>query len=497
MSGKALLELRHISKHFAGSQALSDVSMILNQGEVLGLVGANGAGKSTLMNILGGVITKDAGSILIDGREMSLSNPTAADKAGIAFVHQEPALFSMLTVAENMFVAAYPGKWGWIDRNKMIKACIRHLRTVDSQLEPNALARDLGIGDSQLIEIARALSQQARIVLFDEPTSSLTVREKERLFQIIQSLKKNGTGVIYISHFLDEVLNVCDRVIVLRNGQVITESSTSEMSMTHLVEEMLGRRLESNGQSERQAGDVVLQVKSLSRYGVLRDVSFVLHKNEVVGLWGLLGAGRSELFRALTGLDPIDRGQIWMWIGDGLKLVSPVDFLSRIGYVTENRRDDGLFAKMSLRTNISAASLWNVIRSRLRLIDRGRERRIGEEVIQSLTIKASGPEALAETLSGGNQQKMILGKWLQRKPAVILLDEPTRGVDVGAKAEIHRLIGELANQGTSIFIATSEIEELISLSDRVLVISRGHIIADITRDQVEQESLMRFAMGEV
>ena len=433
MSGKALLELRHISKHFAGSQALSDVSIELNQGEVLGLVGANGAGKSTLMNVLGGVITKDAGSILIDGHEISLTSPSAADRAGIAFVHQEPALFSMLTVAENMFVTDYPGKWGWIDRARMVEACARHLHTVDSQLDPNTLARDIGIGDSQLIEIARALSQQARIVLFDEPTSSLTVHEKERLFEIIRSLKNSGTGVIYISHFLDEVLDICDRVVVLRNGKVVAKSPVSEMSMARLVEEMLGRQLESTRQSGRRAGDVVLQVESLSRGNVLRNVSFTLHENEVVGLWGLLGSGRSELFRALTGLDPIDRGHIRMRIGGELRPITPGNFLSRAGYVTENRRDDGLFAKMSLRPNVTAASLWNVIRSRLRFIDQAGERHVAEEVMQSLAIKASGPEALAETLSGGNQQKVILGKWLQRQPTVILMDEPTRGVDVGAR----------------------------------------------------------------
>lgn len=499
MSKKPSLRIEGICKQFPGVRALNDVYIEAYNGEALGLIGVNGAGKSTLMNILGGVLRADEGKIYINDKEVNIHSPKEAEKYGIAFIHQEPVMFSTMTIAENMFISRLKNfkSLPVLNRRSMNDEAVKYLKMLGSNLDPDTRMSEIPIGERQMVEIARALSQGAQLILFDEPTSSLTYKEKTRLFEVINSLKEQGAMIIYISHFLDEVAEICERITVLRDGRVSGSGFVNEFTKEDIVRFIIGKNTEQYAtKSGRTSREVVLKVEKLTRGKAPRNVSFELKKGEVVGLWGLMGSGRTELLRALMGLDRPDYGKIYMNEKGLLKQVSASWLLKKSGYITENRHFDGLFLSLPLWKNISAASLGQFTSKIFKFLDISKERASSQTYISKLKIAAPDAFIRAEQLSGGNQQKVIMSKWLQRNPGVFFLDEPTRGVDVGAKAEIHKIISELADQGTAVMVISSEIEEIMNLSDRVLIMRRGSIVAEIGRNEIAKENLMALCVGE-
>ena len=476
----ATLEMTAITKTFPGVMALSDARLSVRSGEVMALMGANGAGKSTMMNVLGGVILPDSGTISIDGRPVTLRSPRAAAEAGVAFVHQELTMFGTMSVLENIFMDACPGIIGRARRRAMLDQAKGLLARVGADVDPLMPVEQLGTGDKQLIEIARALRDNPKILIFDEPTSSLTERERAKLFQVVHTLRAEGTAVIYISHFIDEIFEVCDRLTVMRDGRTVAETEISAVTSTDVVRLMLGPT-EEQGRIRAvgsRPGAEVLRVANLNRSGAVQDIAFSLHAGEVVGLWGLLGSGRTELIRAVVGLDPIDAGELHMRDGETLAPISQRALRNRIGLVTEDRRGEGIIAPQSLVDN---AALPNALAQANRLgIERpARLRRLAVDIIGRLSIKTSGPDQKIGTLSGGNQQKVVMGRWLQADPEVFFLDEPTRGLDVKAKADILKLVAELADNGCAVLIVASELDELMRICDRYLVLSRGRIVHEL------------------
>lgn len=495
-----LLQIDGVSKAFFGTSVLKQVSLSLAAGRVLGLVGENGAGKSTLMNILAGVLPADAGTIRLGGTPYAPRSPAEAARAGVALVHQELNLFTNLSIAENIFLAELPRRAAglWINRRRLYEETRRLLESVDLPLDPRQRVENLSPGERQLIEIVRGLHAQARLIIFDEPTTSLTQPEAERLFTIIDRLRAQGIAVIYISHTLGDVLRLSDEIVVLRDGALVASGPKPEFTLPRLVSLMVGRELEQvfPSRSAAPAAEPLLEVRSLTQPGVVEDISFTLHRGEVLGLAGLMGSGRTELARILFGLDPYRRGEILLQ-GKPLR-PSPRECMRRcMAFLTENRRDEGLLPEASIAENVALASLPRFTRRRpVRLLDWAALRRTARESATALAVNARAPERqLAKTLSGGNQQKVVLAKWLLREPIVFLLDEPTRGVDVGAKFEIYRTINDLVVRGSGVLLISSEIEELIGLCDRILVMSRGTIGACYSRDEFHQERILRAALG--
>ncbi len=489
----AYLKIQGVKKAFRSVQALKGVNLEAHAGEVLALIGANGAGKSTLMNILGGVLQPDEGTIYFDGKEVSFSNPLDATAQGVSFVHQEMALLPSLTIAENMYISTFPrGAAGLIDKKKAHAEGQEVLNSLTDGLDPRTEVRALSTGDQQMVEIARALLTNPRLIIFDEPTSSLTDSEKKRLFTVIEKLKSRGATVIYITHLLDEVFTICDRAVVLRDGEVVGGGKLSDLTYDDIVRLMIGsEELERYFHRESHApGDVVLKVERLRSEGILKEVNFELRAGEVVGLWGLLGAGRTELVRAIVGLDPIDGGTIQLERSGKLVEMAPKEVLLEVGLITENRREDGLLLPLSLRENMSLANLRALLKF-WPFVDFEREKEVVQKYVERLGIKASSVEQSAGTLSGGNQQKVVVGRWLQRQPSIFLMDEPTRGLDVGAKSEIHRIIDELAKEGATVLFITSDIDELVGLSDRYLVIHQGELVASLPQSASKNELMLQ------
>lgn len=494
--GVPLLRMVGIKKSFPGVQALKGVDLELASGEVLALIGANGAGKSTLMNVLGGVITADEGDIYIQGERVSIRSPLNAAELGIAFVHQETALMPTMTVAENIHISSFPTRIGLIDFKSIEENCVRVLSRFGAEIDPRTLIRDLSPGERQMVEIGRALLGDARIIIFDEPTSSLTGREKTRLFEVIGSLKRAGVAIIYITHFLDEVFEVCERAIVLRDGETVGGGMLRDLTRDDIVRLMVGDKEITRYKRRKVAGtgEPVMRVHGLSRKGALDNISFTLHKGEVLGLWGLLGSGRTELARACVGLDPIDKGIIEIEHNGVLKPIHPREAKNWIGMVTENRREEGLLLPMSVKTNISLANLRALISHIWPFIDSKRETDLAHDLVRRLDISISSLDQAVETLSGGNQQKVVIARWLERGPSIYIMDEPTRGLDVRAKAEIRNIVTELADRDAAVLLISSEIEELMGLADRFLVMSRGRIVAEYPAD-ASREDLMAAAAG--
>jgi ABC-type sugar transport system ATPase subunit len=471
------LSMRGLSKSYPGVAALRDASLEARRGEAVALMGANGAGKSTLMNVLGGVTPPDAGTVTIDGAPVRPRSPREALAAGIAFVHQELAMLPSMTVAENVFADGFPTRFGVVDRARMRREAAVLLARLGCDLPPDRAVETLGPGDRQMVEIARALRRAPRIMIFDEPTSSLTNREKQRLFEIIAGLKRDGVAIIYITHFVDEIFGICERATVMRNGVTVATSAIADTSPAEIVHLMLGEadsgeRLAS---AATGAGATVLEVNGLSG-GMPRDIDLTLNEGEVVGLWGLLGSGRTELVRALIGLDPIEAGTLRWRAADRLLPITPAALHQIAGVVTEDRRGEGLLLPLSTRANLSLASLRALL-TPLGLIDRGKEEALAADLIGQLRIKVSGSAQTVGTLSGGNQQKVVVGRWLATKPRLFLLDEPTRGLDVGAKTEILKLTAALAREGAAVLVISSEPDELMRICDRYLVMSRGRVTA--------------------
>ncbi len=538
-----ILECEKINKSFFGVPVLRNVSLTVRLGEVCGLVGENGAGKSTLMNILGGVVAPDSSTLLMEGAPYAPKDPAEASARGIAFIHQELSLFPNLSVAENLCVGSMPRRClagvplPLLDRRTIRVRASALLSDVELDVDPDSLVEDLSPGERQLVEIAKALGSNARLIIFDEPTTSLTAHESERLFIIIQRLRMQGFSMIYISHILEDVLRLCDRIVVLRDGEVVGAGPRTEFTMQRLITLMVGRTIEQLYPARRQADlrlatrglrheenqppaestiqnplataepsgagkteittPVLLEVRALSQPGVIENIDFALHRGEILGVGGLMGSGRSELARILFGLDPCERGEI-LFEGVALDRSRPRERIARgMAFLTENRREEGLMMEATITENLALVALPSFVGKGLPLLlDRRKMRQATARAGSEVRLECRSPERqAARILSGGNQQKVVLAKWLLQRPSLLILDEPTRGIDIGAKQEIYGLINELASQGTGILLISSEIEELTGMCDRILVMSRGEIRGSVPRERFDREKILKLALG--
>jgi ribose transport system ATP-binding protein len=497
-----LLEMRGISKRFGGTQALDQVDFSLDRGEVVGLLGENGAGKSTLIKILAGVHRMDQGAIFIDGKPVTLQTPQDAQRLGIAVIYQELNLTPNQTVAENVFLH-HPqrmngilGKIGIIDHRRRERETAALLAQLGiTGLDIRRKVGELSVAFQQLTEIAKALALEARLIVMDEPTSALPDEEVEHLFEIIRRLRERGLGVVFVSHRLNEVRAICDRIVVLRDGKNAGALPVNEASDDRIIAMMVGRSI-NNLYPKRPAtlGDVVLEVQGLTRRGIIEDISFHLRAGEVVGLAGLVGSGRTEVARAIFGADRIDKGTIRL-NGTPVRIRSPQDARNLgIGYVPEDRKVQGLVPGMTVRDNITLAVLRQLARAG-HVVDRSVLEGVARRYVHELHLRPPRTDLPVGSLSGGNQQKVVLAKWLAVDLKVLLLDEPTRGIDVGAKAEIHGLIDELAHRGMAILLISSELPEVLAMSDRILVMSEGRLVEELSREEATQERILALASG--
>ena len=490
-----ILELRHAIKTFGPVVALADGSIDIRSGEIHAIVGENGAGKSTLIKVLAGVHAPDEADFRLDGNPVAFRSPADSKNAGISVIYQEPTLFPDLTVAENIFVGRQPkGRLGLIDRARMRRDARALFDTLGVPIDPDRIAEGLSIADQQIIEIAKAISLDARVLIMDEPTAALSGIEVDRLFGVARSLRDAGAGILFISHRFDEVFDLCDRITVMRDGAYISTHDTAAVTVDQIVREMVGRDISALFPKQDAAiGDVVLRVDGLGRSGVFHDISFDVHAGEIVGLAGLVGAGRTEVVRAVFGIDSYDSGSVAV-NGRALKRHDPQRAIAAgLALVPEDRRRQGLVMGLSVMRN-TTLTLRTVL-ARFGLIGGERERRAGAEWAARLRVKAGSPDLAVSTLSGGNQQKVVLAKWLATDPKVLIVDEPTRGIDIGTKAEVHRLISDLAGRGIAIVMVSSELPEVLGMADRVLVMREGRITAEIPRAAATSESVMFAATG--
>jgi rhamnose transport system ATP-binding protein len=491
-----LLEVRDIEKTFPGVRALSGVSFDVRAGEVHALLGENGAGKSTLIKIVSGVYQPDLGSILVNGTLVHFSTPDDARRAGVATIYQELLLFPELSVAENIFLGHAPlARAGRIDWRAMRAEAERLLDSLEiNDLSADQIVGALSVGNRQRVEILRALSHDARILIMDEPTAALTESDVTRLFDVVRRLKRRGVGIVYISHRLDEIFAIADRVTVLRDGAFVGAREVADTNVAELVQMMVGRRLESLfPKTVAPIGAPVLEARDLVRRPLTKGVSLTVRSGEIVGLAGLVGSGRSELAQTLFGMTPSESGDVRL-NGETVRIDSPETARAKgIAYVPEDRGTQGLVRGMSVLHNFSLAALGSL--SRAGFIDRAAERRMAQEGVARFSVKTSSVDEIAGRLSGGNQQKIVLGKWLANNPKLLILDEPTRGIDVGAKAEIHRLMSQLAGEGVAILMISSELPEVLGMSDRVLVMREGRLVAEFDRAEASSEAVGAAMMG--
>lgn len=494
MAEQYLLEMKNIHKRFPGVHALKGVSLQLKEGEVHALLGENGAGKSTLIKVLGGIYEKDEGEILIQGSPVEIKNVEQARKAGVSIIHQELVLVPYLTVAENIFLGReLRKKNGFIDHSAMLRETQKALDDFGLDLSPNALIANLNIAQQQMVEIVKAVSFNSRIIVMDEPTSSLSDKEVEALFENIRKLTARNIGIIYISHRMSELQEIADRVTVMRDGEYIDTREVSVTSNDELVSLMVGRQLDNYyTRTFNECGEVVLEVKNLCTEKI-HDVSFDLKKGEILGFAGLVGAGRSETMQAIFGLDKVLSGSVKL---NGQELAgksAEVILESGISLVPEDRKNEGIFPSMSISFNMTLKVLRDFIKGIH--VDRGKEEEIVKKYFNALSVKAPGSETSIGSLSGGNQQKVIIGSWLASNPKVLILDEPTRGIDVGSKSEIYAIMNELAKSGVSIVMVSSELPEILNMSDRVIVMRSGRISGILEREEATQEKIMQCAVN--
>jgi rhamnose transport system ATP-binding protein len=491
---KAVLELSGISKRFDATQALDDVSLTLYPGEVHGLVGENGAGKSTLIKVVTGIHSPDAGTIVVNGEEVVFRSSADAQRHGIAAIYQEPAIFPDLSVAENIFIG-HRDRALFVQWRQMYRDAEAILADLDVRLDVRAPASGLAVAPQQAVEIAKAISLDVRVLIMDEPTAALSAHEVAQLFRQVRHLTESGVAVLFISHRLEEVFEIADRVTVLRDGRLISSRPKAEVTPQGAIQDMVGRQLsEFFARTDHSAGEVVLSVEHLGRAGVFSDVSFELRRGEVLGLAGLVGAGRTDVALALFGVTPGEDGVIKL-DGRPVAIRSPAQAMQMgIAYVSEDRRRLGLSLPQSVTANVTLATLRRYV-SRFRLMNSGAERAIANEFREKLSIRSSSVETPVEQLSGGNQQKTMLAKWLNTRPRVLILDEPTRGIDVGAKAEVHHIIDELARSGMAIILISSDLTEVLAMSDRVLVMREGRQMGVFPRSEATEERIVTAAMG--
>ena len=500
--GQPLLKMEGIVKRFAGATALDRVDFELRRGEVHALVGENGAGKSTLIKIMTGAYHRDGGQVWLEGEPVSFATPADAQAAGVIAVHQEIHLLSFRTVAENVFLGREPRRWGLVDWRRMNADTAELLGRLGLAIDPGATLGALSTAQQQMVAIARGVSLGARVLVLDEPTSSLAEREVSILYDLIRQLQAQGTAIVYISHRFDELYAVCDRVTVLRDGKLVGTHRLAELERLDLVCLMLGKQREELRQGttafaghHAEAGSAapLLRAEGLRRGQKLRGVSLDVRKGEILGLAGLLGSGRTETARAIFGADPPEEGAMQL-DGKRLDARTPDDAIrAGIAFVSEDRKGEGIIPELSVRENLTLAALPTL--TRMGVVDRARQREIVDDFMRRLGIKATGAEQKIRELSGGNQQKVLLARWLCMNPALLILDEPTRGIDIGAKAEVHHLMNDLARQGVAILMISSELPEILGMSDRVLVMRQGRIAGEMGRAEATQEAIMGLATG--
>ncbi len=491
--GEVIVSMEHITKSFPGVKALDDVSFELKSGEVMALLGENGAGKSTLMKILSGVYEKDSGSLRIMGREYDNLSPKQALEAGVAIIHQELNMCKDLSVAENMFLGREHVSGIMLNNSEMEQIAKKYLDDLGVDIDPQETVGNLPVSKQQMIEIAKALSVNAKILIMDEPTSALTSREIKELFAIIGQLKAQGCGIVYISHRLEELSHITDRVTIMRDGRYITSGDFASFTMDEIIANMVGREIkEKFPRVHCEKGKKVFEVKGLNAGKSVRDVSFSLYEGEIVGFAGLMGAGRTETTRAIFGVDAKESGTIIL-DGEEIKISGPMDAI-RAGIVLapEDRKKDGLCTKLTIRENIALPNL-DIICGKSGVIDRNKETEICEEAVQNLSIKTPNVDIDAGNLSGGNQQKVVVGKWLARNSRVVMFDEPTRGIDVGAKVEIYHLMNKLKEQGIAVMFVSSEMPEVMGIADRIIVMCDGRITGELTAEEATQNEILKYA----
>ncbi len=489
------IEMRGIDKSFGGNAVLKSAGFLLDDGEIHALMGENGAGKSTLMKILTGVYTRDAGTVIVDGQEVCYKNPQEAEKAGIVFIHQELNVLFDLTVEENMFLGKeIKNALGVCDKKAMRAEVKKVLDRLGVNIDPGERMNRLSVGQQQMIEIAKALMVDAKVLIMDEPTAALTEKETTVLFEVVNSLREKGVSIVYISHRMEEIFALCDRITVLRDGTYVDTKKIPETDMNDVVKMMIGREIgERYPARNAKIGDVAFEVKNLTCPGVFEKVNFQVHNGEVLGVSGLMGAGRTEIMRAIFGDMPNVTGEIYM-NGQLIQNRNPMDAIRNgIGFITEDRKVEGLMLEESIMKNISIANLGKI--SKNGVLNKKAEDDLVKKGIEELHIRCFGPDHACNNLSGGNQQKVVFAKWVYTDPKLLILDEPTRGVDIGAKKEIYSIINDLAEKGVAVIMVSSELPEVLGMSDRIMVVREGLVRGILNKDEADQEKIMTLATG--
>ena len=488
------IEMKDIYKSFGKNDVLKGVDFTLNDGEIHALVGENGAGKSTLMNILSGVLSKDKGEILIDGKEVDISDTNVAKKYGISFIHQELSDWPELTVMDNIFMNNEIKNGIFLDKAKMRKKCIELLERFDLDINPKTKVSELSVGQRQMMEIAKANLNKVNVLILDEPTSALTNNEIDKLFKLIKRLRDKNVSMIYISHRMEEIFSLTNKITVMRDGKSVSVMDTNKTDEREVVSYMVGRDIgDFYPEMDAEISDVKIELKNFNREGFFKDINIKAKKGEVLGISGLMGAGRTEIMRSVFGLDPKDSGEVFI-DGKKIEIKNPADAIkNKIGFVTENRQEEGLILDESIRENISLLNFDKF--SKNSFIDKAKEKNLSDHLVDSFKVKTQSSESKISDLSGGNQQKVVFAKWYAIGPEILILDEPTKGVDVGAKREIYDLIKDLTKKAVSIILISSDLPELISLSNRIYVIHEGKIQGELLKKDASQEKIMTLATG--
>lgn len=489
------IKMENIWKSFGTNSVLEGVDVDIKPGTVHALMGENGAGKSTLMNILTGLHKKDKGKIFVDGKEINYTNINESEDDGLYFIHQEINDYPEMTVLQNIFVAnEITTKLGFLDNQKMKEKAESVFKTLGIDISLDSKIKDLSVGQRQLIEIAKVLMKDAKFIVMDEPSASLMTEEIERLFKIIKDLKAKGVTVVYISHRMEEIFEICDYITVMRDGKSVDTKAVSESNYDEVVRKMVGREItDYYPEKTNEIKDIIFEAKNLESNGVFKNINFHVREGEILGFSGLMGSGRTEIMRAVFGLDPLDSGEIILK-GEKLNIKGPKDSISKgIGFITEDRKDEGLILDESINDNIILPVISQFAKNHI--INDSEVHDLVDMLVSRLKIKSESRNDPASSLSGGNQQKVVLAKWITISPQVLILDEPTRGVDVGAKREIYTLINELAEKGVAIIVVSSDLPELLGISDRIMVVHEGKITGELSREEATQEKIMTYATG--